>query len=139
MDYYEYNVDYEDLLAGGKSLERDYDDFIGTSLWPAVSENRFHFKSKEDQSLFGTPYIDYGARQYDPAIARWNAVDPLAEKYYPVTPYAFCTDNPVNLVDPDGMDIWELDSLGHIVAVIRGSVSSSVSGAGPSDSLDMQI
>ena len=121
LDYYEYNVDYEDLLAGGKSLERDYDDFVGTSLWPAVSENRFHFNSKEDQSLFGTPYIDYGARQYDPAIARWNAVDPLAEKYYPVTPYAFCTDNPVNLVDPDGMDIWELDSLGHIVAVIRNN------------------
>ncbi|MBO5193795.1 MAG: hypothetical protein J6B62_02750 [Bacteroidales bacterium] len=84
-------------------------DFVWSSLWPAVSENRFHFNSKEDQSLFGTPYIDYGARQYDPAIASWNAVDPLAEKYYPVTPYAFCSDNPVNLVDPDGMRVWVLD------------------------------
>lgn len=90
------------------------DDFVGTSLWPAVSENRFHFNSKEDQSLFGTPYMDYGARQYDPAIARWNAVNPLAEKYYPVTPYAFCSGNPVNFVDPDGMDRWSINPLGFI-------------------------
>lgn len=28
--------------------------------------------------------------------------DPLSEKYYGVSPYAFCNNNPVNLVDPDG-------------------------------------
>ena len=88
-------------------------DFVWSSLWPAVSENRFHFNSKEDQSIFGTPYIDYGARQYDPAIARWNAVDPLAEKYYPVTPYAFCSGNPVNFVDADGKDWYIFSSLGQ--------------------------
>ncbi len=32
-------------------------------------KNSFHFNSKGDQSLFGTPYIDYGARQYNPSIA----------------------------------------------------------------------
>ncbi len=95
--------------SDGSVVERDDYYPFGqrwSSSWPAVSENRFHFNSKEDQSLFGTPYIDYGARQYDPAIARWNAVDPLSEKYYPVTPYAFCTDNPVNFVDPDGNKLY---------------------------------
>ena len=103
--------------SDGSVVERDDYYPFGqrwSSSWPAVSENRFHFNSKEDQSLFGTPYIDYGARQYDPAIARWNAVDPLAEKYYPVTPYAFCSGNPVNFVDPDGMDRWSINPLGFI-------------------------
>ncbi len=30
------------------------------------------------------------------------APDPLSEKYYGISPYAFCNDNPVNFVDPDG-------------------------------------
>ncbi|MBO5193261.1 MAG: hypothetical protein J6B62_00030, partial [Bacteroidales bacterium] len=103
--------------SDGSVVERDDYYPFGqrwSSSWPAVSENRFHFNSKEDQSLFGTPYIDYGARQYDPAIARWNAVDPLAEKYYPVTPYAFCADNAVNFVDWYGMDRWSINPLGFI-------------------------
>jgi len=29
-------------------------------------------------------------------------VDPLAEKYYSISPYAYCLNYPVRLVDPDG-------------------------------------
>lgn len=32
------------------------------------------------------------------------SVDPLCEKYYWVSPYVFCMNNPVNLIDPDGRD-----------------------------------
>ena len=32
------------------------------------------------------------------------SVDPLAEKYPNISPYAYCAGNPVNAVDPDGMD-----------------------------------
>ncbi len=102
----------EDITTQVKTGIQD-GDFVWSSSWPAVSENRFHFNSKEDQSLFGTPYIDYGARQYDPAIARWNAVDPLAEKYYPVTPYVFCADNAVNNIDENGKR-W-VDVKGNLV------------------------
>ena len=45
---------------------------------------------------------DYGARYYAPAFGRWTSPDPLADKYYSVSPYAFCGNNPVNFVDPDG-------------------------------------
>ena len=64
--------------------------------------NRFRYNSKEEQFRFGTPYIDYGARQYDPVLGRWFAQDPLSEKYYGISPYAFCAGNPVKLVDEDG-------------------------------------
>ena len=52
----------------------------------------------------GSPYLDFGARLYDPQTAAWLSQDPLAEKYYSISPYAYCAGNPVNLVDPDGMD-----------------------------------
>ena len=45
---------------------------------------------------------DYGARLYDPAAAFWTSPDPLCEKYYNISPYAFCNDNPVTFIDPDG-------------------------------------
>ena len=73
---------------------------VATSL--RDDSNRFRYNSKEEQFRFGTPYIDYGARQYDPIIGRWFAQDPLSEKYYGISPYAFCAGNPVKYLDPDG-------------------------------------
>ena len=70
-----------------------------------TSPNRWHFSGKESQSFLSAsiPLLDFGARMYDPLTARWTAQDPLAEKYYAVSPYAYCSANPVNIVDPDGL------------------------------------
>ena len=48
---------------------------------------------------------------------RTTTQDPLAEKYYDISPYAWCTNNPVNLVDPDGKDVFEINDKGEIVNV----------------------
>ena len=53
--------------------------------------------------MHGLDLYDYGARQYDPTTARFTSIDPLCEKYYHISPYAYCAGNPVNYVDPDGM------------------------------------
>ena len=50
----------------------------------------------------GLDLYDYGARLYDPAAAFWTSPDPLCEKYYNISPYAFCNNNPVTFIDPDG-------------------------------------
>ena len=53
-------------------------------------EQPYRFNAKEDQSFTGVPLLDYGARFYNPTIARWTTLDPLAEKYYSISPYTFC-------------------------------------------------
>lgn len=54
--------------------------------------------------MHGLNIYDYGARQYGATLGRWDRIDPLAEKYYSVSPYNYCHNNPVMLVDPDGKD-----------------------------------
>ena len=47
---------------------------------------------------------DSGARFMGTA-GRFHSIDPLAEKYYHLSPYAYCAGDPVNLIDPDGRKI----------------------------------
>jgi len=53
----------------------------------------------------------YGARYYDPRISIFVSVDPLAEEYRDINPYAYVANNPVNAIDPDGK---------RIIYIIRG-------------------
>ena len=87
--------------------------------------NRYRYNGKEEQATFGTPYSDYGARQYSSASGRWLAVDPLAEKYYGISPYAFCNNNPIRYEDVDGED-WIDKAVGYIV----GGATNVVPGTG---------
>lgn len=68
-----------------------------------LQKNLYLYNGKELNNEFFENY-DYGARFYDPCLGRWHSVDPLAENYYGSTPYNYCADNPINLIDPDGMD-----------------------------------
>lgn len=49
---------------------------------------------------------DYSARHYAPSIGRFTTMDPLAEKYYNISPYAYVANNPLKFIDPTGEDIW---------------------------------
>ena len=65
--------------------------------------NHYQYNGKELNDDFGLNWLDYGARWYDPSIARWSAVDPLAEEFSSWSPYNYVFSNPVFFVDPDGM------------------------------------
>jgi len=62
------------------------------------------FTGKERDSETGFSY--FGARYYDSDILTgWLSVDPMADKYPNISPYAYCAWNPIKLVDPDGEEI----------------------------------
>ncbi len=83
----------------GMDMEGNWNgSFNGT----ATQGNAYKYNGKEFNNDFGLGWYHYGARWYDPAIGRWNTVDPLAEKMPSYSPYAFSLNNPVNMIDLDG-------------------------------------
>ncbi len=65
------------------------------------------YNGKEFIEMSGYDTYDYGARGYYPALGSLPTVDPLAEKYYSISPYAYCAGNPVRFIDPDGRGLWD--------------------------------
>ncbi len=64
------------------------------------------FTGKERDEETGYGY--FGARYMDHALTTmWLSIDPMADKYPSISPYAYCAWNPVRLVDPDGMELWK--------------------------------
>ena len=92
----------------GVAVSRQTDDYYpfgmeisrGTITSP---KNEYLYNKKELQEELSQ--YDYGARFYDPVIARWNTVDPLAEIYTRWSPYHYVKDNPIKFTDPDGMNV----------------------------------
>ena len=75
--------------------------------------NKYKYNGKELQTDLTWNVEDYGARMYDPVIARWNSIDLLAEKIYNGTPYSYVENNPVVFLDPDGK--IKHDSKGNVI------------------------
>ena len=92
--------------ASGSVVQRNHFYPFGLSF--ADNENPetqpYKFNGKELDLFHGLNWYGYLARGMDPAAGRFTAIDPLCEKYFALSPYVFCANNPVNYIDPDGMD-----------------------------------
>ncbi|MSL31213.1 RHS repeat-associated core domain-containing protein, partial [Escherichia coli] len=78
------------------------------------SNQPYKYNGKEWDKEYGLNWYDYGARMYDPALGRWHVVDPSSEKYYGVTPYAYCNNNPIKNIDLDGRDWYLHEATGQL-------------------------
>jgi len=106
-----------DNHLGSASLELDataqiisyeeYHPFGSTSYRSGRSETevslkRYKYVGKERDEETGLYY--YGFRYYAPWIARFINVDPLQHEYPQLTPFQYASNNPVTLIDLDGLE-----------------------------------
>lgn len=81
----------------------DYDPFGATLASNDKQPYKYNGK-EEDKSL---KMYDYSARYYDAnGLPKFSTMDPMAEKYYSISPYAYVGNNPIKFIDPTGM-IWD--------------------------------
>jgi RHS repeat-associated protein len=88
------------------------------------TENKYTYNGKELVDDFGLNWYHYGARYYDPTLGRWHSIDPADEFY---SPYVYCANNPVMLVDPDGRETKIFIStlgFGHVAISVNGTTYS---------------
>ena len=86
----------------------------------------YRFTGKELDRLNSLNMYDFGARWYDVSgVPMWTSIDPLAEKYYNVSPYAYCAGNPVMLVDPEGKEPTD-DEAARIAAHVYGDKEDDI-------------
>ena len=92
------------------------EDCLYTSMCQSVSScpHPFTFTGKERDEETGYGY--FGARYMDHELmTMWLSVDPMADKYPSISPYAYCAWNPMKLVDIDGRDWYDLYDDGTLV------------------------
>ena len=113
------------LITNSSGAVDEYNDYYPFGLnqnqntgYPTFPDNRYKFSGKELQTIAHESfnYLDFGARMYDPVLGRWSSVDPLAERYYNTSPYAYVLNNPIKYFDPNGMST-HTDLFGKVVAV----------------------
>ncbi len=80
-----------------------------------ASEQPYKYNGKEFVEMSGLNEYDSQARWYYTSICRTTTIDPLAEQYYDISPYAWCGNNPVGFVDLDGMMPKWSDELGGYI------------------------
>ena len=73
-----------------------------TNISTSSQAELFAFSAKERDVETGLSY--FGARYYSSDLSIWLSVDPMSAKYPSLSPYVYCADNPVGLVDPNGME-----------------------------------
>jgi len=105
------------INSSGTTVEKSHYYPFGMRFFPESTSNSaaigFRYNGKEFETMNGLNRYDYGKRMYDPALARWHVADPRAEKYYDLSPYNYCANNPIIFIDPQG-DTIVVNNTGYI-------------------------
>ena len=104
----------------GRTIQHLYylpwgEDFVNQRTGSFSSMYTFSAKEKDTE----TGYSYFGARYYSSDLSIWLSVDPMSDKYPSLSPYVYCANNPVKLVDPNGEDVWKPDGKGGWIAQAR--------------------
>jgi RHS repeat-associated protein len=123
-DYYYYVKDWQGNVRAvideaNRRMELNNYYPYGMPMSSTASVQPYKYGGKELDRTNGLDMYDYGARWYDMIVPHFITIDPMAEKNCSVSPYSYCGGNPINRVDPTGMDEWEINKRGEIVNRIK--------------------
>jgi RHS repeat-associated protein len=93
--------------------------------------NGYQYNGKELNEELDLDWNDYGARWQDPATGRWWQVDPLGEDFKTHSVYNYALNNPILLIDPDGMRVSIVGDKEYRTKVFNALINLALSsGAG---------
>ena len=111
---------------GGNVIDGDLEIGGGTGgmelARPGASQP-YRFLGNELYTSNTLGLYDFSARMYDPALGRFLSVDPMAEGYRHLSPYAYCAGNPAVYVDKDGQVIGRVVVGAVVGAAINGGIA----------------
>ncbi len=73
----------------------------------------YKYGTKELDRQNGLDWYDSQARMYDPVLGRTPTMDPKAEDYASISPYAWCAGNPIFRVDLKGENFYSVNPTGY--------------------------
>jgi RHS repeat-associated protein len=123
--YYYYVTDHQGnnrlvVNSGGTVVQKNhYYPFGTTFAETAVAEQGvqpYKYNGKGLDQMHGLNLYDYGARYYESALGRFTTMDPLAEKYYSISPYAYCANKTGKVTEDyrkDGSIIYSNEASGY--------------------------
>lgn len=93
--------------ADGTVVQSSHYYPYGMSFAEGTSADKqpYKYNSKELNTENGINLYDYEARQMDVVAGRFTSIDPMAEKYYSISPYVYVANNPMKYIDPTGMKL----------------------------------
>jgi RHS repeat-associated protein len=96
---------------------------VSSDASPYSGKNKYFYQGKEMQAE--QLWYDFHARMYDPAVGRFNGVDPQSQF---ASPYVGMGNNPVVGVDPDGE--WVKMAIGAAISAVSYTASVAFSKGG---------
>lgn len=104
----EENLDHRPSEGGQKALSYyPFGKAMNTwTKWVCLFREPYTYTGKKEETMHNLGWYNYGKRFYDPNYRlSFVSVDPLCEKYYSISPYAYCVNNPIRYIDYRGDSI----------------------------------
>ena len=106
------NITQGFLYAPFGEITTEYNATFGNDIIP-----KYSFNAKELDEETGMYY--YEARYYKPPV--FTSRDAMMDQKPWSSPYVYCKNNPIIMIDPDGRDEYEVDLVNKTVSTVKGT------------------
>jgi RHS repeat-associated protein len=114
--------------SGAFQTSYSYEPFGAASEWGSPSSNPLQFTARENDR---TGLLYYRGRYYHPNYQRFISTDPIGFAGGDTNLYGYVLNDPINLVDPNGLYGIPGAAVGGVVGGIVGGLGAAIGGASP--------